>query len=174
MSYELNTSDGQVVSIKSGNLCIPLDINNTDYQQMLSDIKEDASCFTGTVPSDIQTQADDKLFAKQVQEYINAKARIAQYQLSVGRPESSKEVSLNYQVVNRSTGAMEDVTETVVTEAILALDATITKNTYDDDLNITGTENVANPLITTDNDERTSAQAVIDATPSAVKTHVDS
>lgn len=172
--YNKTITDGVLSSIDTGTMSIPLDINNTDYQQMLSDIKEDATCFNGTVPSDIQTQADNKLFAKQVKKYTEAKARIAQYQLSVGKPESSQEVSLNYQVVNRSTGAMEDVTETVVTEAILALDATITKNTYDDDLNITGTENVANPLITTDNDERTSAQAVIDATPSAVKTHVDS
>lgn len=174
MSYELNTSDGQVVSIKSGNLCIPLDINNTDYQQMLSDIKEDASCFTGTVPSDIQTQADDKLFAKQVQEYINAKARIAQYQLSVGRPESSKEVSQGYQEFNSETNAMEDVTITVVTPAIEALQATISEDTYDSNGELTGTQEVANPLITTDNAERASAQAIIDATPNAVKTHVDS
>ena len=157
------------------NTTIPVAATNSDYQRVLDDIIEQGSdCFEGDIPSDLQTAADAKLFAKQVQEYINAKARIAQYQLSVGKPESSQEVSLNYQVLNRSTGAMEDVTETVVTEAILALDATITKNIYDDDLNITGTENVANPLITTDNDERTSAQAVIDATPSAVKTHVDS
>ena len=157
------------------NTTIPVATKNSDYQRVLDDIIEQGSdCFEGDIPSDLQTAADNKLFAKQVQEYINAKARIAQYQLSVGKSESSQEVSQGYQEFNSETNAMEDVTTTVVTPAIEALQATISENTYDSNGELTGTREVANPLITTDNTERASAQAIIDATPNAVKTHVDS
>ena len=64
---------------------------------------------------------------------------------------------------------MDDVMADVVTvTAIDALDATVEVTTYDFDTDTSSTETVTNPLIVTDVSERTDAQAIVDATPSAV------
>ena len=64
---------------------------------------------------------------------------------------------------------MDDVMADVVTvTAIDALDATVEVTTYDFDTDTSSTETVTNPLIATDVSERTDAQAIVDATPSAV------
>jgi hypothetical protein len=150
---------------------IPIDPANSDYQRVLDDIIEQgASCFTGDIPTDLQTAADTKQFAQQVEAYKIAKARVAQYQLSVGVPESSETI-VTGQVWNEEAFEMQDVTETIVTPAIPALEATVEETTYDFDTSTT--ETVANPVITKDNEERAAAQAIIDATPVPVKTHVD-
>jgi len=126
----------------------------------------------GDVPQDILDAAANKLFAQQVEAYKVAKARVAQYQLSVGVPESSETI-VTGQEMNMETGEMEDVTETIVTPAILALEATVEVTTYDFDTDTSSTATVANPVITKDNEERAAAQSIIDATPVPVKTHVD-
>ena len=74
---------------------------------------------------------------------------------------------------NEETGEMEDVTETFVIPAIPALEATVEETTYDFDTDTSTTATVANPVIVKDNEERAAAQAIIDATPVPVKTHVD-
>ena len=154
------------------NLAIPLDQTNRHYQKVLDDIIEQgASCFTGDIPTELQTAADAKQFAQQVEAYKIAKARVAQYQLSVGVPESSETIVLR-QEWNEEAGEMQDVTETFVIPAIPALDATVDVTTYDKEGTGT-TTTVANPLITKDNEERVASQTIIDSTPSAVKTHVD-
>jgi hypothetical protein len=151
---------------------IPLDPANSDYQRVLDDIIEQGTdCFEGDIPTDLQTAADAKQFAQQVEAYKIAKARVAQYQLSVGVPESSETI-VTGQEWNEETLVWEDVTETVVTPAIPALDATVDVTTYDKEGTGT-TTTVANPLITKDNEERAASQTIIDSTPSAVKTHVD-
>lgn len=159
-------------TIKTENAFIPLDPVNSDYQRVLDDIIEQgADCFDGDIPVDLQTAADAKQFAQQVEAYTVAKARVAQYQLSVGVPESSETI-VTGQEMNMETGEMQDVTETIVTPAIDALEATVEVTTYEmgeDPVTTT----VANPLIVKDNEERASAQSIIDATPSPVKTHVD-
>jgi cytochrome c1 len=152
---------------------IPLDPANSDYQKVLDDIIEQgADCFTGDIPTDLQTAADAKQFAQQVEAYKEAKARVAQYQLSVGVPESSETI-VTGQEMNMETGEMQDVTETIVTPAIDALEATVEVTTYDFDTDTSTTATVANPVIVKDNEERAAAQAIIDATPVPVKTHVD-
>ena len=108
----------------------------------------------------------------QAEEYIKATARLAQYQLSVGVPESSETI-VTGQEMNMETGEMEDVTETFVIPAIEALEATVEETTYDFDTDTSTTATVANPVIVKDNEERAAAQAIIDATPVPVKTHVD-
>ena len=144
----------QVSSIIFDNISIPLDPANSDYQKVLDDIIEQgADCFEGDIPTDLQTAADAKQFAQQVEAYKTAKARVAQYQLSVGVSESS---------------------ETIVIPAIPALDATVEVTTYDMETDTSSTETVANPLIVKDDEERAAAQAVINATPGPVKAHVDS
>ena len=108
----------------------------------------------------------------QAEEYIKATARLAQYQLSVGVPESSETI-VTGQEWNEEAGEMQDVTETIVIPAIPALEATVEVTTYDIETDTSSTETVANPLIVKDDEERAAAQAVINATPQPVKDHVD-
>ena len=121
----------------------------------------------------VQEKVDAKQFAQQVEAYKIAKTRVAQYQLSVGVPESSETI-VTGQEMNMETGEMQDVTETIVTPAIPALEATVEETTYDFDTDTSSTTTVANPVIVKDNEERAAAQAIIDATPGPVKAHVDS
>ena len=120
----------------------------------------------------ISTHVNSWRFAQQVEAYKTAKARVAQYQLSVGVPESTQTITTGMQEWNEEAGEMQDVTETFVIAAIPALEATVEQTTIDADGETT-TTNVANPLIVKDNEERAAAQAIIDATPVPVKTHVD-
>ena len=126
----------------------------------------------GDVPQDILDAAANKLFAQQVEEYKVAKARVAQYQLSVGVPESSETI-VTGQEWNEEAMEMQDVTETVVIPAIPALEATVEVTTYDMETDTSSTETVANPLIVKDDEERAAAQAIIDSTPQPVKDHVN-
>ena len=162
--------------------CIICDVTNTtiavatansDYQRVLDDIiKHGAVCFEGDIPEDLQVAADAKQFAQQVEAYKEAKARVAQYQLSVGVPESTGSI-VTGQEWNEEAGEMQDVTETFVIPAIPALEATVEVTTYDMETNTSSTATVANPVIVKDNEERAAAQAVIDATPQPVKDHVN-
>jgi hypothetical protein len=175
MSYTTHTilQDGYHIHCLLEEKNIPLDPANSDYQRVLDDIIEQgADCFTGDIPADLQTAADAKQFAQQVEAYKVAKARVAQYQLSVGVPESTGSI-VTGQEMNMETGEMQDVTETFVIPAIEALEATVEETTYDFDTDTSSTATVANPVIVKDNEERAAAQAIIDATPVPVKTHVD-
>ena len=104
--------------------------------------------------------------------YIQAKARVAQYQLSVGVPESSETI-VTGQEWNEETLVWEEVTETFVIPAIPALEATVEETTYDFDTDTSTTATVANPIIIADNAERAAAQLVIDNTPQPVKDQVN-
>ena len=127
----------------------------------------------GDVPQDILDAAANKLFAQQVEEYKVAKARVAQYQLSVGVPESTQTITTGMQEWNEEAGEMQDVTETIEIPAIPALEATVEVTTYDMETDTSSTETVANPLIVKDDEERAAAQAIIDSTPQPVKDHVN-
>jgi len=60
--------------------------------------------------------------------------------------------------------------EVITVTAIDPVEATVTRLVYSDDMDAEPTEEtIENPLITTDNAERAAAQAVVDATPQAVK-----
>jgi hypothetical protein len=155
----------------NGNMSVPNDPANRDYQLILDWINE-GNTPTGDIPTDLQTAADAKQFAQQVEAYKIAKARVAQYQLSVGVPESSETI-VTGEAWNEEAGEMQDVTETFVIPAIEALVATVQETTYDFDTDTSTTATVANPVIVKDNEERAAAQAIIDATPVPVKTHVD-
>jgi len=152
------------------NTTIPVAASNSDYQIVLDDIIEQgADCFDGDIPEELQTAADTKQFAQQLSSYTTATARLAQYVLSVGRAEVTESLPTGEQVWNEETMEMDDVMADVVTvTAIDALDATVEVTTYDFDTDTSSTETVTNPLIATDVSERTDAQAIVDATPSAV------
>ena len=173
--YIINTSEFEEtynIKIVETNSYVPADPANSDYQKVLDDIIEQgADCWDGDIPEELQTAADAKQFTQQVEAYKIAKARVAQYQLSVGVPESSETIVIE-QEWNEEAGEMQDVTETVVTPAIEPLDATVevtTQEMGEDPVTTT----VANPLIVKDDEERAAAQAVIDSTPQPVKDHVN-
>ena len=104
--------------------------------------------------------------------YIQAKARVAQYQLSVGVPESSGTI-VTGQEWNEEAAEVQDVTETFVIPAIEALEATVEVTTYDFDTDTSTTATVANPIIVKDDAERADAQTIIDNTPQSVKDQVN-
>jgi hypothetical protein len=122
------------------------------------------TAFMDTFSSDHVTNVANNTFNSQLAAYRTATSRLAQYVLAIGRAEATEE---------QGTGEYDEdgneITETVVTvAAIAALDATVEVTTYDEEGNAT-TEVVENPLIVADVSERATAQAVVDATPDAVK-----
>jgi hypothetical protein len=170
-----NNLNGSVNSVwcNTNNIAIPIDPANRHYQIVLDDIIEQgADCFEGDIPAELQTAADAKQFAQQVEAYKVAKARVAQYQLSVGVPESTQTI-VTGEAWNEEAMEMQDVTETFVIPAIEALEATVEVTTYDMETDTSTTATVANPLIVTDDAERADAQTIIDNTPQPVKDHVD-
>ena len=108
-------------------------------------------------------------FNYQLQAYAIAVARLAQYVLAEGRVEVTEMQPTGEQVFNETTMEMDDVLAEVITQsAIEPLEPTVEVTTYSDDMEAT-VSTVTNPLIVTDEEERVAAQAVVDATPDAVK-----
>ena len=100
--------------------------------------------------------------------YLQAKSRLAQYVLSVGRAEVTESQPTGEQIWNEETDEMDDVMADVVTvTAIDALDTTVEIITHDEN-EVATTTTVENPLITADVAERAEAQAIVDATPQSV------
>jgi hypothetical protein len=170
--YKINqpvVTDIYNICIIESNTYIPVDPANLDYQKVLDDIIEQGTdCFEGDIHEDLQEAADAKLFAKQLADYTISKERLEQYVLSVGRAEVTESLPTGEQVWNEETMEMDDVMADFITvTAIDALDATVEQTTYDEE-GVATTSTVENPLIVTDVSERTDAQAVVDATPSAV------
>ena len=116
----------------------------------------------------LEARKSQALFDLQLQKYSNAVERLAQYEVAVGRAEVTETVSTREVERNEETGELENVTATVVLlSAIDAVAPTVTSVSYDDEGNSITSE-IENPAITKDNEERTQAQAVVDATPSEV------
>ena len=171
MTYTVNTDNNGVIIIMD-NMSIPLDPANRHYQEVLDAIIEQgADCFDGDIPADLQAAADTKQFAQQLAAYGNATARLAQYIVSVGRAEVVESQATGEQVWDEDTEEMVDVmTDVITVTAIEPVEATITRTVYSDDIDAEPTEEtIENPVITTDVSERDTAQAVVDATPQAVK-----
>ena len=103
----------------------------------------------------------------QLEEYTKAIARLAQYQVVLGRVEVVESLATGEQVWNEETLEMDDVMADVVTvTAIDPVEATVEQTTYEDYVATTAT--VENPLITADVAERATAQSIVDATPQSV------
>jgi hypothetical protein len=166
------TNEKTGIYCSTHNHYIPLDPANRHYQEVLDAIiAEGAACFDGDIPADLQAAADEKQFNQQLAAYRTATARLAQYVLADGREEVREMQPTGEQVFNEETMEMEDVMhEVIVQTAIEPLEPTVTRLVYSDDMDAEPTEEtIENPLITTDVAERTEAQAVVDATPQAVK-----
>jgi len=133
----------------------------------------------GDVPSWVQEEADAWLLTKQTNDYAEAVRRLAQYRLADGREEVTEEITENtneYQIdddgipVTDDDGKLVFVTNTytvVTVKAVDPLPATVTYTTIDEDGNPVENE-IPNPAIVKDDEERAAAQAVIDATPQPV------
>ena len=173
MTYRFNIVDEEKVSIQAESLSIPLDPANRHYQEVLDAIiAEGADCFDGGIPEDLQAAADEKQFNKQLADYRVATARLSQYIVSVGRTEVTESQLTGEQVFNEETFEMEDVmTDVITVTAVEPVEPTVTRLVYseDDPMAEPTEETIENPLITTDVAERAEAQAVVDATPQAVK-----
>ena len=103
-----------------------------------------------TMDADVlQTKKDNAIFDLQTERYLKATDRLSKYILSEGRPE----------IIENDV-----VTQT----AIEPLEATVEVTTTDPETLESTTETVRNPLIVKDEEERASAQAVVDATPQSV------
>jgi len=177
MAYEIKTDDaGNNKLIKESGQFIPLDPANRHYQEVLDSINTDgADAWDDTVatyddiPEDLRTAAESKKFNQQLADYRVATARLAQYIVADGRAEETETVVVG-QEWDEDSEAMVDVTETYVSKrAIDPVEATVEQTTYDDNGENPVTTNIENPLITKDKEERAAAQAVVDATPQAVK-----
>ena len=108
------------------------------------------------------------LFNHQLELYTNAQTRLAQHQVALGREEVIENQATGEQVWNEETDEMDDVmTDIVTVTAIDPVEATVEQTTYDAE-GVATTSTVENPLITVDVAERATAQAIVDATPSAV------
>ena len=169
-----NTTENNGIFCATDNQWIPLDPANRHYQEVLDAIIEQgADCFDGDIPEDLQAAADEKQFNQQLADYRVAVARLAQYVLADGRAEVTEMQPTGEQVFNEETMEMEDVMhEVIVQTAIEPLEPTVDRVVYADDPMVDAEptiETIENPLITKDNEERAAAQAVVDATPQAVK-----
>ena len=99
----------------------------------------------------IDTHVATYTFNQQLAAYKTATARLAQYVVSVGRAEVTEN-------------------DVITVTEVEAVEATVTRWVYSDDMEADPTEEtIENPLITTDVAERATAQAVVDATPQPVK-----
>ena len=107
------------------------------------------------------------LFNHQLELYTNAQTRLALYQVALGRAEVTGDFVIGQEWDDEAEETV-DVTETLtVLSAIEPVEATVEQTTYDAE-GVATTATVENPLITTDVAERATAQAIVDATPSAV------
>ena len=176
MAYNIITDEFGDKTIQNENTFIPFSAGNMDYQSVLDAIiAEGAACFDGDIPEDLQAAADAKQFAQQLAAYTTATARLAQYVLADGRAEVTEMQDGPNQLTD-SDGLPQfdfdgspiyEQVEVITVTAIDPVAATITETQYDSDMTATEVE-VANPLITKDNEERTAAQAIVDATPQPV------
>lgn len=132
----------------------------------------------GEVPTWVQTAADNWMFNKQLREYIAAIERLSQYILSEGRPELREDIIIKTKEAwNEETREMEtvNITQNVITQtAIEPLEATVEVTEFNPETMESTTSTVRNPLIVKDEEERASAQTVVNATPQPVIDSINS
>ena len=169
-------SDGRTFYCSTHNHFIPLDPANRHYQGVLDAIIEQgADCFDGDIPDELQAAADTKQFNQQLAAYTAATTRLAQYIVADGRAEVTEMQDGPNQLTDSdgqpqfdSDGSpIYEQVEVITVTAIDPVAATVDQTNYNSD-DVPFTVQVENPLITKDNEERTAAQATIDATPQPV------
>ena len=172
------TPDSITAVIDGITMYVPLDPANRHYAGIVQATAYDGSFWGDSVPEPMATEAAEWLFNKQLQDYTTAVARLAQYQVALGREEVTEMQDTTEQQVDADgmpiyTEEGEPVyvqQEVVVVSAIEPVEPTVEVTVYseDDPMAEPTVETIENPLITQDNAERAAAQAVVDATPEAV------
>ena len=165
-----NNNSSIEATIDGTKMSVPLDPSNRHYAGIVAATATDGSFWGDTVPEPMATEAATWLFNQQLEAYGPATARLAQYIVSVGRAEVVESQPTGEQVFNEDTMEMVDVmTDVITVTAVEAVEATVTRTVYSDDMDAEPTEEtIENPLITVDVSERDTAQAVVDGTPEAV------
>ena len=132
----------------------------------------------GEVPAWVQTAADNWTFNKQLREYVAAVERLEHYILSEGRPEIREDIIIETKEIwNEETREMEtvNITQNVITQTeIEPLEQTVEVTEFNPETMESTTSTVRNPLIVKDEEERASAQAVVNATPQPVIDSINS
>jgi len=126
----------------------------------------------------VKSHVDTYTFNKQLQAYTTAMDRLSKYILADGRVELTEMQDTTEYVVDAegmlvlTDGEPTFIQEEVIVQtAIEPLEATVEVTTYSEDIDAElVTTIIENPEITQDNLERVEAQAVVDATPTAVIT----
>jgi hypothetical protein len=121
--------------------------------------------------SDHAVNVENNTFNHQLVAYKNAVARLEKHVLLDGQAELREMQPTGEQVFNEETGEMEEVlAEIVVKREIEPVEEFIEVTVYSDDPEAEPTvEQQRNPVVIQDEAEREQAQAVVDATPQAVK-----
>lgn len=128
----------------------------------------DLNAYMDTVAADTDVNRANNLFNTQLEAFKAATARLAQYELSKGRPELTQSLPTGEKVFDEATGEMVDVMADVVTPAVEPLPATVEVTEYAED-GSSVTKEIRNPTIVQDEAERAAAQDVVDNTPQEVK-----
>ena len=135
--------------------------------------KEDGlfNSFMADFSQDHSVNVENNTFNHQLVAYKNAVARLEKHVLLDGQVEVRGMMPTGEQVFNEDTMEMEDVLEEVVVKpAIEPVEEFVEVTVYGDDLEAEPTvEQVRNPIVEQDEEERAMAQSVIDSTPQAVK-----
>jgi len=121
---------------------------------------------------------NDYVFNKQYNDYSNAIARLAQYQVALGREQVTEMQNTEEHKVDANGEFMFDEQgnpiyvqqEVVLVTAIEPVEATVEIKVSDENNPEAEPtiQTIENPLITKDNEERANAQSVVDATPQEV------
>jgi hypothetical protein len=160
-------------------------VNGTNiWEETIQSIKEEypktitGGTTIGPVPDWVKEAADNWMFNKQLNEYVTAVERLSQYILSAGRPEIREDIVIETKEVwNEETGEMEtvNITQNVITQTeIEPLEETVEVTEFNPETMESTTSTVRNPLIVKDEQERASAQAVVNATPQPVIDSINS
>lgn len=148
---------------------------NGQYIRRWSWVNGEARCVENAVAVDVADMTvllANNQFVRDIQEYDAAVERLSRYTLADGRPEIIEPQPTGEQVWDEVTQEMVDVMHDVVVQTVIdPLPATVEVTTYseDDPMAEPVVSTIENPEITRDNAERLEAQAVVDATPLAVK-----
>ena len=129
------------------------------------------SAYVDGISADNKANVAANVFNTQLVAYKGAVIRLGKYLVADGQAELTEMQATGEQTFNEETMEMDDVLESVVTKQFIeAVEPTVEVTTYGDDPESEPTvTTITNPLITTDVAEREAAQAVVDATPQAVK-----
>jgi hypothetical protein len=121
------------------------------------------------LPEWVEVEVEALRFREQLHAYTQAVARLEAYVLADGREEVTEMQPTGEVIFDEETMESEEVMhEVIVVSAVEPLEPMVEVTDYNLDGEPTVTV-IENPDITLDNFERTEAQAILDATPNAVK-----